>query len=46
MAVRSTVDIPHPLHDRIRRQAQRARTSIRSLIVRALEQAYSKGEKR
>lgn len=41
MAVRTTVDIPEPLHDQLRRRAESTGTSIRSLIVRALEQEYS-----
>jgi len=41
MAVRTTVDIPEPLHDRLRLRAERSGASIRALIIRALEQAYS-----
>jgi hypothetical protein len=47
MAVRTTVDIPEPLHDRLRNRAERFGTSIRSLIIRAVEQVYTdsgKGE--
>jgi hypothetical protein len=47
MAIRTTVDIPEPLHDRLRQRAARSGASIRSLIVRAIEQAYKepgKGE--
>lgn len=40
MPVRTTVDIPEPLHDRLRRRAESSGTSIRSLIVHALEQTY------
>ena len=40
MAVRTTVDIPEPLHDRLRQRAESSGTSIRSLIVTALEQTY------
>lgn len=40
MAVRTTVDIPEPLHNRLRRRAESSGTSIRSLIVFALEQTY------
>jgi hypothetical protein len=40
MAVRTTVDIPEPLHDRLRRRAESSGASIRSLIVHALEQTY------
>ena len=41
MAVRTTVDIPEPLHDRLRDRAERSGASIRTLIVRAIEQVYS-----
>ncbi len=41
MAVRTTVDIPEPLHDQLRRRAESSGTSIRSLIVSAIEQTYS-----
>jgi hypothetical protein len=40
MAVRTTIDIPEPLHDRLRHRAERTGASIRSLIVHALEQTY------
>jgi len=40
MAVRTTVDIPQPLHDRLRHRAEQSGASIRSLIVRAIEQVY------
>lgn len=45
MTVRTTVDIPAPLHDELKHRAQASGASIRSLIVRALEQAYSDGKK-
>ena len=45
MAVRTTVDIPELLHDRLRLRAERSGASIRSLIVRAIEQAYSEPRK-
>ncbi|MFZ0633519.1 MAG: hypothetical protein WA399_16545 [Acidobacteriaceae bacterium] len=48
MSVRTTVDIPEPLHEELRHRAASSGVSIRSLIVRALEQAYSdprKGKK-
>jgi hypothetical protein len=41
MAIRTTVDIPEPLHHRLRQQAERSGTSMRALIIRALEQSYS-----
>jgi hypothetical protein len=47
MAVRTTVDIPEPLHDKLRQRAESSGTSIRSLIVRALEETYAEtGKKR
>jgi hypothetical protein len=47
MAIRTTVDIPVPLHDELRRRAENTGTSIRSLIVRALEETYAAtGKKR
>ena len=45
MAVRTTVDIPESLHDRLRQKAARSGTSIRALIIRAIEQAYTEGKK-
>lgn len=48
MAVRTTIDIPEPLHDRLRDRSERSGASIRSLIVRALEETYAdtgKGKK-
>jgi hypothetical protein len=45
MAIRTTVDIPEPLHDRLRQRAESAGTSIRSLIVRAIEEAYTEPKK-
>jgi hypothetical protein len=46
MAVRTTVDIPEPLHDRLRQRAESSGTSIRSLIVRALEETYADAGKK
>jgi hypothetical protein len=40
MAIRTTVDLPDPLHDRLRNRAEKSGASIRSLIVRAIEQTY------
>jgi hypothetical protein len=40
MAVRTTVDIPDPLHNLLRHRAESTGMSIRSLIVRALEEMY------
>jgi metal-responsive CopG/Arc/MetJ family transcriptional regulator len=45
MAVRTTVDIPDPLHERLRDRAERSGTSIRSLIVRAIEQTYTESKR-
>lgn len=45
MAVRTTVDIPEPLYEKLRHRAERSGTSIRSLIVRAIEQAYTESGK-
>lgn len=45
MAVRTTVDIPEPLHDKLRQRAERSGSSIRSLIIRAIEQVYSDSRK-
>lgn len=45
MPVRTTVDIPEPLHDALRQRAERSGASIRSLIVRAIEQVYSEPKK-
>ncbi|MGD0499044.1 MAG: CopG family transcriptional regulator [Bryobacteraceae bacterium] len=40
MAVRTTVDIPEALYARLRRKAERSGASIRSLIIRAIEEIY------
>ena len=45
MAVRTTVDLPDPLHDKLRQRAAKSGASIRSLIVRAIEQVYSEPKK-
>jgi metal-responsive CopG/Arc/MetJ family transcriptional regulator len=45
MAVRTTIDIPEPLHDRLRQRAESSGTSIRSLIVRAIEETYTEPKK-
>ena len=45
MSVRTTVDIPEPLHDRLRQRAESSGASIRSLIVRALEETYAEPKK-
>ena len=46
MTVRTTVDIPEPLHQELRNRAESSGTSIRSLIVNAIEQVYSVAPKR
>lgn len=40
MAVRTTVDIPEPLHELLAQRSKAVGTSIRALIVRAIEDAY------
>lgn len=48
MAIRTTVDIPEPLHAALRLRAQQSGTSIRALVIGAIEQTYSapkKGER-
>jgi len=45
MAVRTTVVIPEPLHDALRQRAAQSGTSMRALILRALEEAYGKKRK-
>jgi hypothetical protein len=41
MAIRTTVDIPEPLHDALRHRAQQSGASVRALIIRAIEQAFT-----
>ena len=38
--VRTTIDIPEPLHETLVEKARLFGTSIRSLILRAIEDAY------
>jgi hypothetical protein len=45
MAVRTTVELPEPLHAELRQRAAQSGTSVRSLIVRALEDSYGKPKK-
>lgn len=45
MAIRTTVDIPEPLHDTLRHRATQSGTSMRALIIEALEEKYSKKRK-
>ncbi len=46
MVVRTTVDIPETLHDLLRRRAESSGASVRSLIVRAITEAYAEGKAR
>jgi hypothetical protein len=41
MPIRTTVDIPEPLHDTLRHRAKQSGVSIRALIIMAIEQTYS-----
>ena len=45
MNVRTTVDIPMLLHNKLREEADRSGKSMRSLIIRALEQVYDRPKK-
>ena len=45
MAVRTTVDISEPLHHELRVQSELSGIPMRFLIVKAIEQAYSKPRK-
>ena len=45
MAVRTTVDIPEPLHQILKERARRSNVSIRSLIIRAIEGTYRQKKK-
>jgi hypothetical protein len=40
MNIRTTVEIPVPLHSSLRKEAQRKRVSMRSLIVDAIAEKY------
>jgi hypothetical protein len=46
MAIRTTVEISEPLYEVLRDRAERSGASIRSLIVRAIEQTYSEPGRR
>jgi len=35
------VDIPEPLHETLRHRARQSGASVRALIIRAIEQAYT-----
>ena len=45
MQVRTTVDIPGDLRDKLRRRAEQTGASIRSLVIGAIEQVYSDPKK-
>jgi hypothetical protein len=45
MPVRVTIEIPQPLHDRLRQRAESTGTSMSSLIVRAIEETYAEPKK-
>ncbi len=45
MAIRTTLDIPEPLHAEIKQLAHDSGTSMRELMIRALEQQYGKTQK-
>ena len=45
MPIRMTVDFPEPLYEELRHRAQESGTSIRALIIRAIENSYSGREK-
>jgi len=40
MAVRVTIEIPQTLHDRLRQRGKSSGTTMRSLILRAIEDTY------
>ena len=45
MAIRTTVEIPEALHTALRHRAAQSRTSMRALIVEAIEEKYCKKRK-
>jgi len=45
VTIRTTVDIPEPLHRKLRQKAHSSGTSMRALIVQAIDQAYSDKKK-
>jgi hypothetical protein len=45
MPARTTVELPESLHERLKERAQTTGVSIRSLIVRAVEQTYMEPKK-
>jgi hypothetical protein len=40
MTIRTTVDLPKALHDKLKRRAADSGTSMRALIILALEETY------
>jgi len=46
MSVRTTIDIPDELYESLRRRAASERTSIRSLVIGAVEQRFSNRRQR
>jgi hypothetical protein len=45
MPIRTTVDIPETVHQALRHRAAQSGTSMRALIIGALEEKYSKKRK-
>ena len=45
MSVRTTVDIPEPLHQQLRQRAVQSGTSIRALIIQAINDNYGQRKK-
>jgi hypothetical protein len=44
MKVRTTIDMPGELHEKLRRRAEQTGASIRSLVIGAIEQTYAESE--
>ena len=45
MAARTTIELPELLHERLKERSRSSGVSIRSLIVRAVEQTYAEPKK-
>jgi hypothetical protein len=43
MSIRTTIDIPEDLHQVLRRRAASEKTSIRCLVIHAIEGRYGEG---
>ena len=41
MAIRTTVEIPEPLHEQLRQRAEQSDSSVEMLILEATERVYS-----